>query len=87
MEERDDRPWKDPSNCQKLWNTCLGKATTTFMRICHSNSGQIGKLTIDLTYIAEEHTLPIDTLVLNLTSGGDADEENENKSEKAVRFI
>ena len=82
---REKRPPKEPCDCRKLWKKALRLATTKFVPICHGISGPIGGLTIDPNYVPEEHTLPIDTLVLNLTNVMVCDDENEEEvSEVAV---
>ena len=54
-------------DCRKLWATCMKDAGTIYVPICDGISGEIGSLVIDQNQTDDSYTLPIDTLVLDLT--------------------
>ena len=65
---------KKPVSCQKLWRTCRNIDGTKYVNLCVGLEGMIGDLKIDETYIPEDVTLPIDTLVVDLMSSRPDDE-------------
>ena len=63
-----DHPlFREPINCEKLWQTSLYEVSTIFVNICHGIDGPIGSLTIDPNYVCDKVTLIIDTLMDDLT--------------------
>ena len=59
---------KYPVDCWKLWATCLAIAGTKFVPLCDGISGEIRSVIVDETFFDESVTLPIDTLIVDLTS-------------------
>ena len=49
-----------------MWLTSLKYAGTIYVPICDGIDGTIGNLSVDDNHTDESHTLPIDTLVVNL---------------------
>ena len=43
-------------------------AGTKFVPLCDGISGEIGSIIVDETFVDESVTLPIDTLIIDLTS-------------------
>ena len=71
-----DHPLKKRAvDCCKLWRTCLRIAGTKFVSLCEGISGDKGSLGVDEAYVDEDVSLPIDTLVVDLTRGGDKDDD------------
>ena len=66
---------KRPVNCAKLWAKCLGIAGTKFVQLCEGISGAIGSLEVDPDFRYESVTLPIDTLVVDLSREDVDDDE------------
>ena len=74
-QEAGDIHRKEEIDCSKLWGKSLGFATTKFVPICRGISGTMGELVVDKNYVAEQHDLPIDTLVLDFANQGVDDNE------------
>ena len=72
---------KQPVNCQKLWDKCLHFAGTKYMDMCSGISGMMGQLEIDPNWQDESVSIPIDTLVVNLTEEEDVDGETYEGAE------
>ena len=65
--------FKHPVDCKKLWFTSLKYAGTIHVPICDGIDGTIGNLSVDDNHTNESHTLPIDTLVVNLVKDDELD--------------
>ena len=66
---------KRPVDCRKLWKTCVNVAGTKFVPLYGGILGMIGDLVVDETWVDEEVTLPIDTMVVDLTSALEEDSD------------
>ena len=55
-------------NCGKLWRKCLDFAGTKYVGLCNGISGKMGELIIDDSIVDESVTLPIDTLIIDMTT-------------------
>ena len=66
--------YKHPIDCNKLWQTSLKYAGTIYVPIFDGINGTIGNLSVDDNHTDESHTLPIDTLVLNLAKNDEVDD-------------
>ena len=62
---------KSPVNCRELWGKCLKIAGKTFIENCDGISGSIGSLKEDGDFNNEPMSIPIDTLVVDLTRDKD----------------
>ena len=61
---------KQEVNCRGLWLHCLNDASKKFVPLCGGVEGQIGELIVDKTHKDGEVSIPIDTLVVDLTRNG-----------------
>ena len=62
---------KKPVDCRKLWKTCLDIAGTKFVSLCDGISGKMGELVETIDFTNEPVSIPIDTLVVDLTRDED----------------
>ena len=58
-----------PVDCMKLVEKTLDIAGTKFVRLYPAILGSMGDLEIDTEYVDEDCTIPIDTLVVNMSNG------------------
>lgn len=75
---------KNEVNCKALWMNSLKLATTKFVPICKGIDGTIGNLIIDENYVPEQVSVPIDTLILDLTKVGNVDDDIAVNDEVAM---
>ena len=68
---------KKPIDCQKLVRKAIHMINTKFIPICNGLAGTIDNLVIDGTYEQTTENMPIDMLLIDLSSSGDADEPIE----------
>ena len=61
---------KQKVDCCKLWMHCLKDASTKFVPLCGGLEGSVGSLIVDESYKDGEVSIPIDTLVVDLTRNG-----------------
>ena len=61
---------KQEVNCCGLWLYCPNDASKKIVPLCGGVEGQIGELIVDKTYKDGEVSIPIDTLVVDLTRNG-----------------
>ena len=59
---------KKPVDCQRLWDKCLHFSGTKYVDICDGITGGMVQLIVDPNWQDENVPVPIDTLVVNLTS-------------------
>ena len=64
----DDPRRKKPVNCRKLWSKCLDFAGTKYVGLCEGITGRMGELIIDHSIEDESVTLPIDTMIIDMTT-------------------
>jgi len=65
---------KRPVDCRRLCDHCKEFAGTKYVSLCGGISGRMGELVVDPTYVDEKVKVPIDTLVVDMTS-----EETDNE--------
>ena len=58
---------KQEVNCRGLWLHCLTDASQKFVPLCGGVDGRIGELSVNEIYKDGEVSIPIDTLVVDLT--------------------
>ena len=61
---------KQEVNCCGLWMHSLKDASTQFVPICGSLEGEIGSLNFDDNWKDNDVSIPIDTLIVDLTRNG-----------------
>ena len=61
---------KHEVNCRGLWLHCLSDASKKIVPLCGGIDGRIGELNVDESYKDGEVSIPIDTLVVDLTRNG-----------------
>ena len=61
---------KQHVDCRKLWMHCLTDASKIFVPICGGLEGEIGSLNVDENWKDDEVSIPIDTLIVDLTRNG-----------------
>jgi hypothetical protein len=85
FQEGDDK-FHAVTDCKKLIQHAIGCAYATFIPLLDGISGMIGALTIDANYKRDTTSIPIDTLMVNLTNQVD-DDEDISVTDSTAQFL